>query len=271
MIETKVKFQIEQAINGDRTAVESLVISVQDNVFGLCLKMLWNQEDAKEACQEILIKMLTHLSQFNFASKFETWVYKIALNHLLDFKRSAQKHGGLSFTSFETDLMNEQIEPTEEERNSPEFEMQLSEIRLSCTTALLQCLDSELRSAYVLGEILECDHQEAAEILEISTSAFRKRLERARKDVELFTVKVCGVLNERASCQCVRRLSYAKSCGRVDFKNYPFSNGCRANKDALEFIKKIDAAKRAAVHYQFTSNTKSPVDFRKLLKGVQLI
>lgn len=265
------KQQIESALNGDKVAIEFLVVAVQDKVFGLCLKMLWNTEDAKESCQEILIKMLTHLSQFNYASKFETWVYRIAFNHLLDFKKSSKRLHGLSFESFETELMQDQIEPSAEEKKSPEYEMQIGEIRLSCTTALLQCLDSELRSAYIVGEILELDHGQASEILGISSSAFRKRLERARKDVQRFTTKVCGALYDNTSCHCSRRLGYAKMCGRVDFKTFPFVSTCQSNRDSVEFIKKIEAVKRTAAHYRSTQNVNAPIDFKSLLIDLKVL
>lgn len=150
MGEINVDDLIKNAVNGDKLATETIIRSIQDKVYSLCLRMLWQQEDAQEACQEILIKVVTHLSQFNFKSKFETWVFQIATNHIIDKKRSSPATKGLSFSSFEEDLLSEQVEPPDVEKNSPDFQLQLAEIRISCTTALLQCLDPEHRISYVL-------------------------------------------------------------------------------------------------------------------------
>lgn len=265
MGDSKVNDLIKSAISGDRSAMEAVVRSIQDKVYGLCLRMLWQQEDAKESCQEILIKVVTHLSQFNFQSKFETWVYSIGSNHIIDKKRSATASNGITFSSFEEDLISGQIDPPDEEQNSPDFQLQLSEIRISCTTALLQCLDPEHRISYVLGEILEFGHLEAASILGITSANFRKRLERARQKVEAFTKQVCGVITASAQCQCRRRLAYAKSCGKVDFAKYPFVMSSGNKMDVLGYISKIDQAKRTAAHYRMTGRFVSPNDYSKIM------
>lgn len=258
MSETTVDSLIKNAVNGDKLATEVIIRSIQDKIYSLCLRMLWQQEDAQEACQEILIKVITHLSQFSFKSKFETWVFQIATNHIIDKKRSSPVTKGLTFSSFEEDLLSEQVEPTDVEKKSPDFQRQLTEIRISCTTALLQCLDPEHRISYVLGEIFEFEHIEAATALGITTSNFRKRLERAREMVEAFTSQVCGVIASSGKCQCKRRLNYAKSCGRVDFTKYSFLTSSGNKTDVLQYINKIEQAKRTTAHYRLTGRFKWP-------------
>lgn len=261
---------IKEAVSGDKLAAESLIRLVQDKIYSLSLRMLWQAEDAEEACQEILLKIMTRLSQFSFQSKFETWAYRIATNHLIDKKRSETATSNLSFSSFEEDLLSEQVEPSRQETQSADFQMQLSEIRLSCTTALLQCLDIEHRTSYILGEIFEMDHIEASAILDISSSSFRKRLERAREQVENFTQRVCGVISEKGTCKCSRRLNYSKSCGRVDFKNYPLTRSSEDKEKTIDFIQKIELAKRTAAHYRRTGSFKSPKDYSKILDMLKI-
>ena len=50
--------------------------------------MLWNREDAEDATQEILVRVVTRLAQFDFRSKLKTWVYRVAVNYILDVKKS---------------------------------------------------------------------------------------------------------------------------------------------------------------------------------------
>lgn len=80
---------------------------------------------------------------------------------------------------------------------------------------LLLCLDREHRAAYVLGEILEFDHGEAAEVLNVSPANFRKRLSRARASVQEFTASTCGLATKNAPCSCRRRLPAAMRAGRI--------------------------------------------------------
>ena len=77
-----------KAVDGDRDAVEQLVRDLQGDVYGLALRMLWNREDAEDATQEILVRAITRLAQFDFRSKLKTWVYRIAVNYILDVKKS---------------------------------------------------------------------------------------------------------------------------------------------------------------------------------------
>ena len=81
-----------QAIGGDRDALDRLVRALQGDVYGLALRMLWNREDAEDATQAILVRTVTRLAQFDFRSRLKTWVYRIAVNYVLDVKKSPVEH-----------------------------------------------------------------------------------------------------------------------------------------------------------------------------------
>src|SRR5512133_225379 len=92
------------ALDGDRDALDTLVRALQGDIYGLALRMLWNREDAEDATQEILIRIVTHLSQFGFKSQLKTWAYRVAVNYVLDVKKSAIERLHLSFERFAEDL-----------------------------------------------------------------------------------------------------------------------------------------------------------------------
>ena len=73
---------VDQATSGDKDVLETLITGVQDMVFNLSLRMLGTFADAEDATQDILLKMITHLSSFRGDSAFTTWVFRIAANHL---------------------------------------------------------------------------------------------------------------------------------------------------------------------------------------------
>ena len=74
---------VRLAKNGDKEALDAIICGIKDNIYGLAMRMLRHPEDAEDQTQEILIKVITHLSDFREESAFSTWVYQIACNHLL--------------------------------------------------------------------------------------------------------------------------------------------------------------------------------------------
>src|SRR5918995_538465 len=95
----------KRALDGDQDALEQLVRDLQSDVYGLALRMLWNREDAEDATQEILVRVVTRLAQFDFRSKLKTWVYRVAVNYILDVKKSAVERMQLSFERFGDELV----------------------------------------------------------------------------------------------------------------------------------------------------------------------
>jgi RNA polymerase sigma factor (sigma-70 family) len=201
-----------RAVDGDRSAVERLVCAIQPDVFTLALRMLWNREDAQDASQEILIRVVTRLSSFDFQSRLRTWVYRVAVNHLLDMKKSAVERMNLSFTRLADDLSDGL---SDEGPAAHEESVMVEEVKIGCTLAMLQCLDRPHRLAYILGEVFDLSGPEAAAALGIDAAALRKRLERARSAVLEFARSYCGLASDEAACACHRRVPAAIRLGRV--------------------------------------------------------
>jgi len=101
---TTVEDIARKALEGDREALDALVRALQGDLYGLAVRMLWNREDAEDATQEILIRIVTHLSQFGFKSRLKTWAYRVAVNYILDVKKSALERLHLSFERFAEEL-----------------------------------------------------------------------------------------------------------------------------------------------------------------------
>lgn len=214
---------VHQAIGGDKSALEGVIAAIQDGLYYLALRMLANPDDAKDATQEILIKIITKLSTFKFQSQFKTWTYRIASNYLISEKKILSKDLGLTFDIYKADLENDLYDPAEL-KHHPEYPIMLNELRISCTIAMLLCLNSSHRMAYILGDIYELEHQEASDILAITKDNFRKQLSRARKKVISFTANSCGLVSNCAKCSCEKKITGAINRQRVQPKNIRFAN-----------------------------------------------
>lgn len=254
------------ALDGDRDALDALVRALQGDVHGLALRMLWNREDAEDATQEILIRIVTHLSQFGFKSRLKTWAYRVTVNYILDVKKSAIERLHLSFDRFAEDL-EAGIQPVS--ASDSERSLLIEEVKVGCSMAMLQCLDRPHRAAYVLGEVMELSGPEAAEILEISSDLFRKRLQHAREAVLAFTKSHCGLVSDAARCQCNRRVpADAISDGG---QTAPIQFACRPTsfEEARRLVREVDEARWLAQLHRTSQPRSSSIDFaRRLLETI---
>ena len=201
---------VRLAAEGDKGALEQLLTGVQDLVFNLSLRMLGTIHDAEDASQEILIRVMTNLASFRGESAFTTWVFRIAVNHLKNYRKSMFAQHPLSFEYYGEDIVSGR------EKDIPDLTNLLEqELKLSCTNVMLQCLDTDSRCIYILGTMFRVDSRLAAEILEISPEAYRQRLSRIKKKMAGFLDEYCG-LSGKGVCSCSKRISYAIATHRVN-------------------------------------------------------
>ena len=142
---------VQKATSGDKKSLESIVLGIQDLVFNLSLRMLGTFPDAEDASQDILLKIMTHLSSFRKESSFSTWVFSIAVNHLKNYKKHMFAKYPLSFEFYGDDINNGNIDDVPDLTQNVEKSILAEELKLSCTNVMLQCLDPESRCIFILG------------------------------------------------------------------------------------------------------------------------
>mgnify|MGYP000913815777 FL=1 len=206
---------IEAAIDGDKNALERLLLSVQNLIFNLSLRMLGSVHDAEDATQDILIRIMTNLLSFRRESSFQTWVYRLSVNYLINYKKSIFSKRPLDFEFYGNDIRFGKTDEVEDFINETDRARFAEELKLSCTNVMLQCLDAENRCIFILGTMFRIDSKTAGEALEITPAAYRKRLSRARKKMAAFLTEYCG-LTGTGTCSCSKRVTYAISKGRLN-------------------------------------------------------
>ena len=271
---TTIAEAVKNAQAGDRAALEVIVVQIQDKIYGLALRFLWHPEDARDATQEILIRVITHLGGFRFESAFTTWVYRVAANYLSKTRQSRLERRNYTFARFVAELDEGLSDQALQIESDVEKTLLLEEIKIGCTLAMLLCLDRPHRLAYILGDILELPGKDAALILEITAEAFRKRLSRARTEIVSFMRLKCGLVNPQNRCRCRRRLNHAVKMKRVDSKNLLFAHELNSAKnfpEVLSKIRELEESQRAVALYRSHPEPHSPEDFvpfvRKLVMG----
>ena len=206
---------VAKATAGDKKALETLVTGVQDIVFNLSLRMLGTFADAEDATQDILLKIITHLSSFRGDSSFTTWVFSIATNHLKNYKKHMFAHYPLSFEYYGDDIKNGKIQDIPDLTQNVEKDILAEELKMSCTNVMLQCLDTESRCIFILGTMFKVDSRIAGDILDMTPEAYRQRLSRIRKKMADFLGQYCGEYGG-GRCKCKDRVNYAIQNHRIN-------------------------------------------------------
>ena len=237
---------VPRARAGDRKALEDLIERHQAWIYNIALRMLFHPEDAEDATQEILVKVLTRLSSFEGRSSFRTWLYRVAFNHLLNMKRGREELKVTTFSAYGDALdSTPDLELADPKDGSPEANLLVTEVMLACTSGMLLCLDREQRLTYVLGAIFSVSDSVGADVLEITAESFRQRLTRARRDLRNFMNDKCGLVNKSNPCRCAKKTRGFIQEGHVDPNNLLFARGRmsevrEAAPKVYEIIKTLD-------------------------------
>ncbi len=257
-----VEEDARRAINGNRAALDRVVRTLQGDIYGLALRMLGNREDAEDATQEILVRLVTRLSQFDFRSRLTTWAYRVAVNYILDVRKSAVERLQLSFDRFSDDLIAGLGAGAPPET---EHSLLIEEVKVACTLGMLQCLDRPHRLAYVLGEILEMSGPEAAEVLDIEPALFRKRLQLARESILNFTRRYCGLASDSAPCTCNRQMPAALRAGKIREASCDFAAAPTSFQETRALVRQVEEARWALQVHRTSHPRPSTVDFARRL------
>ncbi|MEY8426736.1 RNA polymerase sigma factor [Lachnospiraceae bacterium 46-15] len=254
---------ITKATAGDKKALETVLVSVQDLIFNLSLRMLGTFPDAEDATQDILLKLITHLSAFKGESSFSTWVFRIASNHLKNYQKHMFAKFPLSFEFYGDDIKNADICDVPDLTQNVERSILAEELKLSCTNVMLQCLDAESRCIFILGTMFKVDSRIAGDILGITPEAYRQRLSRVRKKVADFLKEYCGEYGN-GTCHCGDRVNYAIKNHRINPAQLDFT--AAVPKEMLEFKEAMEEIDGISHEFSFCKTYQSPGSLKKFIE-----
>ncbi|MFA4015269.1 MAG: hypothetical protein RUDDFDWM_000349 [Candidatus Fervidibacterota bacterium] len=177
---------VEMAQNGDRNAFTILVKRYQDRIYNLIYRYVGNVEDALDLTQETFIKAFVKLGEFRGNSKFYTWLYRIAVNACIDFRRreriSIVHWDDIKPNEFDRLDMDESMNSVDVvgEDNNPEMHMLKSELKQIVREAI-SALPEHLRIVLILREYEDLSYEEIASIVGCRVGTVKSRLFQARE------------------------------------------------------------------------------------------
>jgi len=205
---------IERANGGSKNALNELIVAHESFIYNVAWKFTDDKDEASDLTQEVLIKVITKLSTFKGNSSFRTWLYRIVFNEFMQTKRRPMEDKWENFDDF-ADKLNAIPSPDISIEEEEEQTYRTKTARVRCMSGMLMCLTREQRLIYLLGDVFQIDHNLGAEIFEVSSANFRKKLSRTRKEFHAFMNKQCGLVNLENPCRCSKKAKAMEAAGRM--------------------------------------------------------
>jgi len=171
---------IERATAGDAAAFEQIMIHSQQRVLSITWRILGNEADARDASQEVFLRVYKYLKRFNPEQDFFAWLYGITINVCRDIAKKRQRHQARFTSLTET---GEAFAVGSDQRGVEEI-VQRSQERDLIATALT-ALSYKERVAVVLRDIEGLSTDEVARILKSSATTVRSQISSARKKLRI--------------------------------------------------------------------------------------
>jgi RNA polymerase sigma-70 factor (ECF subfamily) len=153
---------------GDMEAFETIYRQHAARLYSLACRMAGSPEDGEDLLQEIFLQAHRKMSSFKGGAALGTWLYRLALNHCLDFVRSRQAKMSKLTESLDQDGA---LEPTAR-RDTPIARLDLDRA--------LERLPEGCREAFVLHDVEGFDHKEVADLLGIAEGTSKSQVFKAR-------------------------------------------------------------------------------------------
>lgn len=157
----------------DGPAFVELVERFRQRVWHICFRLLGNEHDAGDAAQEVFVRLFLNRTKFEGRSKYSTWVHGIAVRTCLTIRRGrGRRQRRENVTSDETI-----------ESQAPGTQPQTEGLSLDLMQ-MLEILDEEDRALLILKYAENYSHEELAEMFNLSVSACKMRISRAREKIQ---------------------------------------------------------------------------------------
>jgi RNA polymerase sigma factor (sigma-70 family) len=170
---------ITRARSGDEMAFRALLNRYQRGVYGICLRMIRNRDEAADLAQESFVKVFSMLDRYNPSYAFSSWLFKITTNLCIDFMRKRR---------IETFAMDEPIESEkgdiQRQYETPEPDPEQELLRKETMERLNEAIEKlppHYRIMLILRHQENLSYEEIAASLDIPLGTVKARIHRARE------------------------------------------------------------------------------------------
>jgi RNA polymerase sigma-70 factor, ECF subfamily len=175
---------ILSAKNGDLDAFNTLILTYQDHLYSIALRITTDEDAAADAVQEALLSAFRHIQAFRNGC-FRSWLARITVNACYDELRRKSRRPTQPLELVSSDGQEVDLNDWLSDSNpGTEYQIESSELEYAIHDAL-RSLTPLYRAAVVLVDVQGYSYEEAADILRIPVGTIRSRLARARSQLRL--------------------------------------------------------------------------------------
>jgi RNA polymerase sigma factor (sigma-70 family) len=171
---------IKKCIQNDRGGQLRIYQLFSPVLYGICLKYMKNEDDAKDVFQEAFVIVFQKISQYKFEGSFEGWMKRIFINKLIEALNKKKKE------TFFLDVFDPEKDIVEEET------LEIIPISQEKLLEYIQALPDQYRMVFNLYIFEKMKHREIAELLHISEGTSKSNLNRAKG---ILQKKILSVIN----------------------------------------------------------------------------
>lgn len=188
---------VADLLEGDTTALASIVEKYGKLAYRLAIQITKNHEDANDVMQETFLKVYESIGSFRKESAFETWLYRIIVNQALNLVKRRERRRESSFSEENEIDLRFNLRESSSYANSPHDDVEKKELQKWVTQAV-DSLSAKHRTVVILHEFEGLTHPQIATILNCSEGTVRSRLHYARRKLRnLLKPYVDGVNRSR--------------------------------------------------------------------------
>lgn len=168
---------IEQAVNGDQMAFQTLFKAYQNVIYNFIYRMLGNEDESADATQEVFFKVYKRLSSLRNPNFFSTWLFSIAKNEAITMTRRRKTKDHASLSDVDERMLPRPASP--DRMANPDVQVSNKEFESIFQKALTE-IPEIYRVAFVLGVVEGLPYEKVAEIVGCTVGNVKSRVFRAR-------------------------------------------------------------------------------------------
>ncbi|HEV8138791.1 MAG TPA: sigma-70 family RNA polymerase sigma factor [Pyrinomonadaceae bacterium] len=177
--QTPLALLIERAAAGETAAFEQIMIQSQQRVMAMSWRMLGNEADARDACQEVFLRVYKHLRRFKQDQDFFAWLYRITVNVCRDTLK--KRHIQSQTRSIDADPNDSVLEIPAEQADAEATLLQAQ--RRELISRAIAMLPFKERASIILRDVEGHSTEEVARILKSSSTTVRSQISSARRKI----------------------------------------------------------------------------------------
>jgi len=181
-MEKEEDYLIRKAQRGNLQAFENLVHRYDTKIMRLIFNMVNDIEDTRDIYQEVFLKVFKSIKRFRFQSEFYTWLFRIAINSCINYRKRKSSHPHESLDNYLDDDRNWRVLITVENRN-PEQTLINKELNDQIQQSIDQ-LSAKQRSVFILKHYHGYKISEIADIMKCSEGTVKNYMFRATQKMK---------------------------------------------------------------------------------------